>query len=100
MNWRLLTWNVFHVILICEWGEAMPTLKELRTNAKLTQKQLALLVGVSERTVIFWEMGSVLPSFESLQKLNEVLGPKVLSAFQVNLARKRRGRKPKGGQEI
>jgi transcriptional regulator with XRE-family HTH domain len=73
----------------------MATLKELRTSAQLTQRQLAMRVGVSERTIIFWETGSMLPSFEALQKLYEVLGPEVHGAFAVSSPRKKRGRKPK-----
>jgi transcriptional regulator with XRE-family HTH domain len=71
------------------------TLKELRTKANLTQKQLAGQVGVSERTVIFWETGSILPSLEAFQRLYEVLGPGVRGAFAASRPRKKRGRKPK-----
>jgi DNA-binding XRE family transcriptional regulator len=73
-------------------GQRVPNfiwlLKELRTEAKLTQKQLAQLVGVTERTIIFWEMGSVLPSFEALQRLYEILGPNVQGAFQLSTPNK------------
>jgi DNA-binding XRE family transcriptional regulator len=72
----------------------MPSLKELRLKAKLTQKGLAELIDVSERTVIHWEMGDVLPSFEGLHRLSEILGPEVLNAFQTRDIQKKRGRKP------
>ncbi len=77
----------------------MATLKGLRTGAKLTQKELAMRVGVSERIIIFWEMGTVLPSFEALTKLYEVLGPEVHGAFAASRPHKKRGRKPKAEQE-
>jgi DNA-binding XRE family transcriptional regulator len=77
----------------------MPSLKELRLKAELTQKALAERVGVSERTIIHWEMGDVLPSFEGLQKLNGTLGPEVFSAFQANRIYEKRGRKPNPGYQ-
>jgi DNA-binding XRE family transcriptional regulator len=77
----------------------MSTLKELRLEANLTQKQLAQLVGVSERTIIFWEVGSVFPSFEALQSLYQVLGPDVYQAFQISQPSRKRGRQPKGKEE-
>ena len=40
----------------------------------LTQKELALLVGVDQRTVSAWEKGVCEPSFAMLSKLCEIFG--------------------------
>jgi transcriptional regulator with XRE-family HTH domain len=67
----------------------MYQLSQLRIEAGLTQTQLAEEVGVSSRTVQFWESGLVRPSFETLQRLVQVLGPSVLDAFSKEAGRKR-----------
>jgi DNA-binding XRE family transcriptional regulator len=63
-------------------------------DAGYTQRQLADIVKVAERTVQYWEADKALPSLESLQRLVEVLGPEVMKAFDTT-GRKKRGR-PKG----
>lgn len=35
------------------------TLKELRINANMTQKKAAKLIGISERTLRYWETGTI-----------------------------------------
>jgi transcriptional regulator with XRE-family HTH domain len=77
----------------------MTSLRDLRVRQGLTQKQLAELISVSERTIIHWEMGSASPSFESLQRLYEVFGADVQGAFAPRRPQVKRGRKPKGEQE-
>ena len=47
-------------------------LKTLRLNKKLSQTELANLLGVDQRTISVWERGICEPSFEMLQKLCEV----------------------------
>ena len=36
-------------------------IKKLRTDSKMTQKELALAIGVSQQTVSLWECGSAVP---------------------------------------
>ena len=50
------------------------TLPAARKNANLTQKQLAVLCGVSETTVYNWEKGKTEPSVSQAQKIGEVCG--------------------------
>ena len=47
-------------------------LKELRTNARLTQQQLAMQLGVSKSVVSFYERQERTPSPEVLKKLAAV----------------------------
>ncbi len=46
-------------------------LRELRTSKKLTQKQLADILQVDQRTISAWEKGVCEPSFSMLLKLCE-----------------------------
>lgn len=50
------------------------TLPVARKIANLTQKGLALEVGVSESTVINWEKGRSEPTVNQAQKISEVTG--------------------------
>lgn len=52
----------------------MPSLKNLREAAFLTQAELAEKCGVSEQTVWAWEKGAATPRFRHIRKLAEVLG--------------------------
>lgn len=47
-------------------------LSACRVNAGYTQKEVAKLVGVSEKTVVDWESGKTAPKMESAQKLSEL----------------------------
>ncbi len=51
----------------------MATLRELRTLANLTQKELADKVGVSKQHVSSWERGQYTPSPSSFRKLCRAL---------------------------
>lgn len=51
----------------------MENLKEKRTQAGLTQMQLAAACGVSLTSVIKWENGAGKPSNENQKRLDEVL---------------------------
>ncbi|MBO7150090.1 MAG: helix-turn-helix transcriptional regulator [Clostridia bacterium] len=44
-------------------------LRELRTSKKITQKQLADILQVDQRTISAWEKGICEPSFSMLLKL-------------------------------
>src|SRR6266566_5563247 len=48
-------------------------LTERRYEARLTQEDLAALVGVSKQTVGFWEQGRRYPTLTHVAKLQEVL---------------------------
>lgn len=60
----------------------MPTLKEMRDEAILTQEELAQRVGVTKMTIYSWERGETGPRPAHIRKLAEVLGqdPKVVRA--------------------
>jgi transcriptional regulator with XRE-family HTH domain len=45
-----------------------------RINAGLTQKQLAIVCGVSESTVVNWENGKRVPSLRKLPLLEKAYG--------------------------
>ena len=45
-----------------------------RVNAGLTQKQLAVICGVSETTVINWESGKSVPRVDMLPVLEDAYG--------------------------
>jgi transcriptional regulator with XRE-family HTH domain len=48
-------------------------LKSLRLERKMSQSQLASLIGVSQQCVSEWESGNNEPSLSSLLKLSDVL---------------------------
>jgi len=52
----------------------MPTLKDLRERALLSQLELARVIGVSHDTVYSWESGRKQPKPEHRRKLVEALG--------------------------
>lgn len=71
-------------IMVAGETSVMNKLRDLRkANNDMTQADLANAVGVSARTVQFWEAGTVLPSFQALQSLSKVLGADVIQAFEV-----------------
>ena len=47
-------------------------LRALRLSAKMTQKQLAKILGVDQRTVSAWEKGVCEPDFLLLAKICEI----------------------------
>jgi len=51
----------------------MATLRELREDAFLTQRELAQACGVAYQTVSEWEHGHAMPSMKHRRKLAEVL---------------------------
>lgn len=51
----------------------MDNLKELRKQKKLSQIEIAKLIGVTANTYRNWEYGANDPSEENMEKLKEVL---------------------------
>ena len=49
------------------------SIKKLRINRGLTQKQLAELLGVKQQNISDWERGERSPSVKNLKKLSEIL---------------------------
>ncbi len=45
-----------------------------RVNAGYTQKEVAKLLGICEKTVVDWEAGHTAPNMERSQKLSELYG--------------------------
>lgn len=45
-----------------------------RVNAGYTQKEIARLVGVCEKTIVDWEAGHTAPNMAMGQKLSEIYG--------------------------
>lgn len=50
------------------------SMKALRTNAGLTQKQAGELLGVTKRTVHSWESNRTAPTVVQLMKMCEIYG--------------------------
>jgi len=49
-------------------------IKKRREEKRLTQSDLALLVGVSQPTISQFEIGGVIPSEAQIRKITEILG--------------------------
>lgn len=52
----------------------MNRLKELRKEKKLTQKELAKILGISKRTLAYWEKGESQIKTEKAEKLADFFG--------------------------
>lgn len=50
------------------------SLEAARVNAKLTQKELAEKLGVSNSTIVNWEKGETEPSLSQLRMISELSG--------------------------
>ena len=50
------------------------SLEAARINAKLTQKELAEILGVSNATIVNWESGKTEPNLSQLKKISELSG--------------------------
>lgn len=50
------------------------SLKAVRVNANMEQKEWAKMLGVSQATVINWEKGNTEPSLSQVRKMSEVSG--------------------------
>lgn len=52
-------------------------IKELRKEKNMTQTEFAVLIGKSQSTVYGYESGQILPTFETLCRMSEVLSVEV-----------------------
>ena len=52
----------------------MITLKAARVNAGLTQSEAAQKLGVSDRTLMLWEMGKTFPNVPAIEKIQSLYG--------------------------
>lgn len=50
------------------------SLEAVRVNAKMTQKEWAKKLGVSNATVVNWEKGNTEPSLSQLRTMSELSG--------------------------
>ena len=50
------------------------SLEAVRVNAKMTQKEWAKLLGVSNSTVVNWEKGNTEPSLSQLREMSRLAG--------------------------
>ena len=49
-------------------------LKKLRTAKKMSQTELALMLGISNRAVSKWERGITMPDISIINELSKILG--------------------------
>ena len=56
-------------------------IKFKRIEQKLSQKQLADLIGVTSQSISDYERGKTVPSYENMQKLSKVLNAPVGELF-------------------
>ena len=61
-------------------------LRELRTSAGLSQKELARLAGTTQAGIARIEAGDVLPTITSLDRISRALGVDLLVCFQAHPA--------------
>ena len=66
----------------------MNRIKELRQNAKLSQKELADLIGVNQTAVSQWERGITSPKYSQVQNLCEVFD--VSDAYLLGMINKKK----------
>lgn len=64
------------------------TLKALRVNAGLTQKQAASKVGVAPATLIRWEAGKTSPTVQQVADLAELYGCELSDIFMPSMLTK------------
>lgn len=61
------------------------TIKELREKNKLTQNELANLLGVTDKTISKWETGKGYPDIEMLEPLSQVFHVSIIELLNGNL---------------
>lgn len=59
----------------------MTAIKKLRIQSKLTQSELAKLLGVRQSTVAMWESGKNAPRSETLPKIAKLFGCQIDDLF-------------------
>ena len=57
------------------------SLAAARVNAKLTQEEVAKRMKIGKRTIINWEKGASIPSFEDVKMLSDIYGIPVDNIF-------------------
>ena len=60
-------------------------IRQLRTEKKLTQKQLAELIGVSDKAVSKWETGKGYPDISLFSAIADVFGTDVRNLLMGNI---------------
>ena len=60
-------------------------IRQLRTEKKLTQKQLAELIGVSDKAVSKWETGKGFPDISLFSAISDVFGADVRNLLMGNI---------------
>ena len=77
VNYTKLTLSTGKITYVQNWCLDMETLgsrlKSLRKDKKMTQQQLADVIGVSKTSVIYWERDENIPKHESLVQLAKAL---------------------------
>lgn len=58
-------------------------LKKLRKSAKLTQKEAARKIGVSQSSISMWETGGSTPQTKNLVRIADVYGCLVAELFKI-----------------
>lgn len=70
-----LTYICYHNAICLQWREddvkCADTLKKIRKQCLLSQKDFADAIGVSFSTVNRWENGKTVPNFKDLKKISE-----------------------------
>lgn len=59
-------------------------IKELRKSKKLTQEQLAEIVGIEQKQVCRIENGACFTTFETLDKMASTFGVEIMDLFKYN----------------
>ncbi len=60
------------------------TIRELRATQDLTQDQLAALVGVSRKTIVFLEKGDYMPSLGLAWRIAKVFNKSIEDIFSIS----------------
>ena len=64
-------------------------IKDLRTSAKLTQKELAFIIGVSQQTISLWESGFAVPDATAIIAISKYFNVSSDYLLGLNVANKR-----------
>lgn len=67
-------------------------LRTMRKNKGLTQMALGKLLGVSDVAIVQWEAGNVLPRYDKMLALADLLGAEVQAHFAAEARAKADGR--------
>ncbi len=83
MNKCTIIFTIWYNIIIMVFGER---LKELRTERKISQMELAKATGISQSAIAKWELGKTEPTASALIRLSEYFSETVdyLLGIEVN----------------